>query len=52
MPTQIQLVDQEKGKSKSRSMEGFDLIALYDVDKSVVRGGDRIVVSKLDHYRQ
>jgi hypothetical protein len=33
-------------------MKGFDLITLYDVDESVVRGGDSIVVSKLDYYRQ
>jgi hypothetical protein len=33
-------------------MEGFNLIALYDVDKSIVCWGYRIVVSKLDYYRQ
>ena len=40
MPVQIQLVDRYKGKSKSRSMEGFNMIALYNVDEFVVRGGD------------
>ena len=33
-------------------MEGFDLIALYNVDESGVRGSDCIVVSKLDYFRQ
>jgi len=38
MPTEIQLVDRWKGKSKSRSMEGFNLIALYDVDEAIMHG--------------
>jgi hypothetical protein len=33
-------------------MEGFDLIAWYKVDESVVHGGHAIVVSKLEYYRQ
>ena len=32
-------------------MEGFDSIALYDVDESIVRGGDRMIVSKIDYDR-
>ena len=31
-------------------MEGFDLIALYDVDEAIMRGGDWIVVSEFDYY--
>jgi len=52
MPAKIQLVDREKAKSNIRSMVGFDLIALYDVNESVVCGGDWFVVSKFDYYRQ
>jgi len=33
-------------------MEGFDLIALYSVDETVMRGSDRIVVSEFDYYRK
>jgi hypothetical protein len=33
------LIDRRE-KSKSRSMESFDLVALYDVDETVMRSGD------------
>jgi len=33
-------------------MEGFDLKALYDVDETIMRGGDRVVVSDFDYYRK
>jgi len=33
-------------------MEGFDLIALYDVDETGMRGGDGVVVPQFDYYRK
>jgi len=33
-------------------MEGFDLIALHDVDKAIMHGGDCVVISKFDYYRE
>jgi len=33
-------------------MEGFDLIALYNIDETVMRGGDLIVVSQSEYYRK
>jgi len=53
MPTQIQFVHEYEGESNSRSMEGFDFIAICDIDETVVvLGGDCFVVSKLDYYRK
>jgi len=40
MATEIHLVDRWKGMSKRSSMEGFDLITVYDVDVTVMCGID------------
>ena len=46
------MIDRKKGKSKSRSMEGFHLEGLYDVKETIVCGSDEIVVSELDYDRK
>jgi len=33
-------------------MEGFDLIALYDVDENIIRGGESVIISEFDYYRK
>jgi len=52
MPARILLVDQLKGTSKSFRLEGFDLMAMYDVDKSMVHRSNRIVLLRINYYSQ
>jgi hypothetical protein len=33
-------------------MESFDLVVLFNVDETVMRSGELIVVSKFNYYRK